>query len=60
MAFVRVTDPELARELRANNLLYEQAHDEDVPTPIRWGWTGRDWNVILDYTSWKFYMYLED
>ena len=59
MAFVRVTDPELARELRANNLLYEQAYDSDVPTPIEWGWTAGCWEEIMG-CSWKFYMYLEE
>ena len=59
MAFVRVTDPELARELRANNLLYEQAYDETVPTPIQWGWMSGRWEEIMK-CSWKFYMYLEE
>lgn len=59
MAFVRVTDPELARELRANNMLYEQAYDTRVPTPIQWGWESNRWDEILA-CSWKFYMYLEE
>ena len=57
MAFVRVTDPELAQVLRDGELLYEQAFDEDVPTPIEWGWT--DIKNALQ-TSWKFYIYTEE
>ena len=57
MAFVRVTDPELAQILRDNGLLYEQAFDEETPTPIEWGWTAFKHPMP---SSWKFYMRRED
>ena len=59
MAFVRVTDPELARELRDNNLLYEQPYDGRVPTVIQWGWDAGRLDEFLA-SSWKFYMYPEE
>jgi len=62
MAFVRVTDPELAAQLYDAGLLWEECgYDSPChPIPARW-WntTGKFWRSVMT-SSWRFYVLLED
>lgn len=62
MAFVRVTDPELADELYRVGLLYEEYYTETGPDTIEpaymWGSGGVSSAVRGD--CWKFYIYTEE
>lgn len=62
MAFVRVTDPELAAQLYDAGLLWEECGygSPSHPIPARW-WnpTSKFWLRIMD-TRWRFYVLLED
>ena len=64
MAFVRVTDPELAAQLYDAGLLYEECGYDSPrhPIPARW-WnptTDKFWLRIITDTSWRFYVLLEE
>lgn len=63
MAFVRVTDPELAAQLYDAGLLYEECgYDSPChPSPARW-WnptTDKFWRSVMA-SSWRFYVLLEE
>jgi len=62
MAFVRVTDPELAAQLYDAGLLYEECGYDSPCHPIP-AWRGmtpvKFWWSIMD-TSWRFYVLLEE
>lgn len=61
MAFVRVTDPELAAQLYDAGLLYELNLSEELGWLPAEGWGPyTPWRVRIRYTSWQFGVYLEE
>lgn len=61
MAFVRVTDPELAAELYESGLLYEEDSSDELGILPAYGWSpATRWDARLRYKGWQFYMLLEE
>ena len=60
MAFVRVTDPDVAQELYANGLLYEKHADFDNPE-VAADWSPHTtWSIRMHYREWSFYVRLDE